>query len=285
MASNEQEHSSEDILNDALFFLGGKSVIEDEIISYGPVKLTVAPKEGKANTLLADHLFSPSLFLAEQLERGLIPLQGKTLIELGAGCSLPSLASCIISSPSNVPSLVVTSDYPDPIILGNLRSNVERNRALVSPMCKLHYRGYEWGQDIGELLTLLPVNHSTSAHVPGFDIVILSDLLHFNTSHDALVKSLSLLLAKTEDARVYVAAGRYTLPSVCSSFLQKATDEGLIFEEDTNHIVGANSAKWLGTLSVTGLDAKALSLRKNNCRYWVGRWMQPQVNFRRWKRD
>ena len=32
----------------------------------------------QANTLLADHLFSPALFLAERIERGLIPLQGKT---------------------------------------------------------------------------------------------------------------------------------------------------------------------------------------------------------------
>jgi hypothetical protein len=32
----------------------------------------------KANTLLADHLFSPALFLAERIERGLIPVEGKT---------------------------------------------------------------------------------------------------------------------------------------------------------------------------------------------------------------
>ena len=49
---------------------------------------------------------------------------------------------------------------------------------------------------------LLPLDRHAST---GFDIVILSDLLHFDTSHDALIKSLSLLLAKTIDARVYVA--------------------------------------------------------------------------------
>ncbi|GAW07359.1 nicotinamide n-methyltransferase nnt1 [Lentinula edodes] len=189
-----KEQSSEDILNDALLFLGGKPVVESEIISYGDLKLTVAPKL----------------------------ISRRTLIELGAGCSLPSLAACTISSPSNVPSLVVTSDYPDPIILGSLKSNVERNQALVSPTCKLHCRGYEWGQDVAELLDLLP-----NPSITGFDIVILSDLLHFDASHDALVKSLSLLLAKTVDARVYVAAGKYTLPKVVSSFLKKATDAGL----------------------------------------------------------
>ncbi|KAE9389449.1 hypothetical protein BT96DRAFT_890052 [Gymnopus androsaceus JB14] len=254
--------SSEDILNDALSFLGGAPVIDDEIISYGPLKLTVAPKEGKANTLLADHLFSPSLLLAERIERGLIDLQGKTLIELGAGCSLPSLASCIISNSSNTPSLVVTSDYPDPIILRNLQRNVDRNRALVLPSCQLHCRGYEWGEDIQELLALLPSDNTA------FEIVILSDLLHFDSSHDVLVKSLSLLLAKTTDARVYVAAGKYTLPEVCSSFLQKATESGFVLQEQ----IDEDRSRWLGTLPVSNLDSEALAVRKDNCRFWIGRW-------------
>ena len=32
----------------------------------------------KANTLLADHLFSPALFLAERIERGLLTVRGQT---------------------------------------------------------------------------------------------------------------------------------------------------------------------------------------------------------------
>ncbi|KAJ3747876.1 hypothetical protein DFH05DRAFT_860335 [Lentinula detonsa] len=251
MASNahqySEEQSAEDILNDALLFLGGRPVIDDEVISYGPLKLTVAPKAGKANTLLADHLFSPALFLAERIEQGVIPLQEKTLIELAA----------------------VTTDYPDPIILGNLRSNAERNQVLVPPTCKLHCRGYEWGQEVTDLLNLLPRNQNASV---GFDIVILSDLLHFQTSHDVLVRSLSLLLAKTVDARVYVAAGKYTLSDVCSSFLLKAANAGLVFEEDL-HMNSEDGSKWQGTLPVSGLDPEALGIRKNNCRSWVGHWL------------
>ena len=44
--------SSEDILNDALAFLGGEPVVEstdDEGIRYGPLRLTVAAKAGKAS--------------------------------------------------------------------------------------------------------------------------------------------------------------------------------------------------------------------------------------------
>ncbi|KAF9068827.1 hypothetical protein BDP27DRAFT_1294528 [Rhodocollybia butyracea] len=258
--------SFEDILSDAVSFLEGKPVITDEIISYGPLRVTVAPKEGKANTLLADNLFSPSLLLTERIERGLIPLRGKTVIELGAGCSLPSLASCIISDPSNVPSLVVTSDYPDPVILENLKHNIERNQILVSPSCKLHYTGYEWGQGAQELLAFLPSGAS------GFEIVILSDLLHFHASHDALIKSVSFLLKKTADARVFVAAGKYTRPAVCSSFMDKAAEAGLTFEEHPEYKSDKDGSKWLGSLSVSDLDEEALGVRKGNCRFWVGRW-------------
>jgi hypothetical protein len=38
------EASNEDILSEALEFLGGKPVIDDDIISYGPLKLTLAQK-------------------------------------------------------------------------------------------------------------------------------------------------------------------------------------------------------------------------------------------------
>lgn len=34
----------EDILNDALEFLGGRQVVEDEVIKYGDLQLTVAAK-------------------------------------------------------------------------------------------------------------------------------------------------------------------------------------------------------------------------------------------------
>jgi len=40
---------------------------------------------------------------------------------------------------------------------------------------------------------------------PGYDIVILSDLLHFHDSHDALVLSMKLLLSKTPDSIAYIS--------------------------------------------------------------------------------
>jgi hypothetical protein len=48
---------------------------------------------------------------------------------------------------------------------------------------------------------LLDVNEK---QVLGYDIMILSDLLHFSASHDALISSVQMLLAKLESARIYV---------------------------------------------------------------------------------
>jgi len=45
--STTNKLENEDILSDSLEFLGGKSVIDDSKIVYGPLVLSLAPKEGK----------------------------------------------------------------------------------------------------------------------------------------------------------------------------------------------------------------------------------------------
>ncbi|KAF9256612.1 hypothetical protein L218DRAFT_881357, partial [Marasmius fiardii PR-910] len=213
-----------------------------------------------ANTLLADHLFSPSLFLAERIERGLIPFAGCITVELGSGTGLPSLLMATRTEP---PNLVVVTDYPDEGILGNLKENVFRNASRYSSGCKVHLLGYDWGTDASQLKSLLPPNQN------GFDIVILSDLLHFHSSHDVLVKSLSLLLSKSSPkAKAYIAAGKYTQPHVCDNFVKLAREAGFVIEEI---LPTAEESEWLGG-QVSGLDKDALSTRKAACRFWTGRW-------------
>ncbi|ESK90270.1 nicotinamide n-methyltransferase nnt1 [Moniliophthora roreri MCA 2997] len=255
----------EDILNDSLSFFGGRPVIERDIITYGPLQLTVAPKEGKANTLLADHLFSPSLFLAERIERALIPIHGRTVVELGSGCGLPSLLMATMPEP---PKIAVLTDYPDEGIMGNLNENVARNASLFSSACTVYCLGYDWGTDVSHLLSL--INEQDQRHQrPGFDIVILSDLLHFHSSHDALIDSLARLLSKSSASRTYASAGKYTHAHVCDNFISRAREQGFSFEEILSP---EGEAEWMGRLDVSDLDKDALTARKSACRFWVGRW-------------
>ena len=41
---DNKEESTEDILNDSLAFLGGDPVVDSDIVCYGPLTLTIAPK-------------------------------------------------------------------------------------------------------------------------------------------------------------------------------------------------------------------------------------------------
>ncbi|KAI0642550.1 hypothetical protein C8Q79DRAFT_1002943 [Trametes meyenii] len=248
----------DDFLSDSAALFGEKP-IDDDTIRYGPLALTVAPK---ANTLLADHLFSPSLLLAELIERGIISLGGKSVVELGAGCALPSLLSLTLQDP---PSLVVITDYPDDTIIKNLTANAERNGPHFNGKCTVHVRGYEWGKDVTPILEIVG---SRGPNEGGFDVVIMSDLLHFDGSHDVLVQSLTALLCRSPNARVYVAAGKYTKPHVCDHFVEEAAKAGITLEEETVENV------WKGALEVSGggLDREQLAARKDMSRWWTGRW-------------
>lgn len=98
--------------------------------------------------------------------------------------------------------------------------------------------------------------------------MILSDLLHFDRSHDVLLSSLVALLRRAPTARTYVAAGTYTAAHVCAHFVSAAEKAGLVMDE------GVDDAVWRGVLDVHGggLDREALGVRKGMCRWWVGRW-------------
>lgn len=99
----------------------------------------------QANTLLADQLFSPSLLIAEAIERGLVPVHGKTIVELGAGTALPSLLSACQREP---PTVVMITDYPDELLMQNLQKNVDGNRHGFGSKCQVHFIGYRWGDDV-----------------------------------------------------------------------------------------------------------------------------------------
>ncbi|EKM57975.1 uncharacterized protein PHACADRAFT_206824 [Phanerochaete carnosa HHB-10118-sp] len=250
----------EDVLGDSIGLFGDEEH-NDGTVYYGPLTLTTAPKEGKANTLLADHLFSPSLLLAERIERGLIPLAGRSVVELGAGCALPSLLSATLDAP---PALVVAADYPDRVILDSLIKNIDSNRPHFSKKCDVRWISYEWGSDVAPLLELVSDDRK------GYDIVLLSDLLHFDASHDALLLSLTSLLHKSSSARTYVSAGKYTPAAVYEYFLREGEKLGLAWEE------GEDDGVWRATLDVHGggLDREQLGIRKGMCRWWTGRWSE-----------
>lgn len=110
------------------------------------------------------------------IERGKMEMAGKTCetlltgvlhliylstgIELGAGIGLVSF---VAASSKHPPRLLVLTDYPDQTILGNLKSNIERNKHLFPEDCQVVIEGYEWGMGTDHLRwvhhTNLPVTY------------------------------------------------------------------------------------------------------------------------------
>ncbi|KAG8701384.1 hypothetical protein FRC09_005397 [Ceratobasidium sp. 395] len=257
----------EDVFMESFGILGEELVdpSEDGLVRYGKLKLLVAAKEGKATTLLADALFSPSLFLAEQIQLGELSLAGRRVLELGSGVALPLLLASTLEPP---PSTVTLSDYPDETILGNLRKNITTNTPLVHPNCQLNYVGYAWGSDVMPLLSFLPMDG------PGYDTLILSDLLHFDSSHSDILSTVTQTLSRSPDARIYVAAGLYTREPIRDSFLRAGEAVGLEWE------LISNDGIWRGQQDIRSdgvtWSQEDLNARKANIIAWVGRWKSSQ---------
>ena len=102
----------------------------------------------------------------------------------------------------------------------------------------------------------------------------MSDLLHFDSSHAALVNSLTALLSKSRTSRVYVSAGKYTKQDVCDRFIHQSRRAGIALVEESHH-----QADWQGEMAVrgSGLDREGLKNRRDMSRLWIGRWVDSKV--------
>lgn len=101
-------------------------------------------------------------------------------------------------------------------------------------------------------------------------MVILSDLLHFDSNHEELLFSVTSLLARTQTARVLVAAGKYTKATVCDQFLALGEHLGLAWEKQVVE------EGWKGSMHAS-FTVEQLSLRKANCHFWIGRWQDDMI--------
>lgn len=192
------------------------------------IKITVCTPDTHARnwSLHASNIWASSLILADNIKKlGLDthlsnrgcsyeldePLE---VLELGAGAGLPGLLITkyleTLSPRRNERWRVTLSDYPDDLLINNLKENVRRNE-LDPVTCRV--MGYAWGESINGLVR----NPSNSP--AGFDIIIASDTLWNAALHRVFLISLSKLLRQTETARVHLVASLHTGRYTISSFL------------------------------------------------------------------
>lgn len=153
------------------------------------------------NPLWGHHLWNGARLISAHIESHPELVRDKTVLELGAGAGLPSLVSAAVGAKT-----VVVSDYPDVDLVKNLQVNIDENVSVVREG-KVAVEGYCWGADVSPLLSHLGHNHPDSQGAgiqPGFDVLILADLLFNHSEHVKLVETIKRTLGHTSDARALV---------------------------------------------------------------------------------
>ncbi len=152
-------------------------------------------------------------------------MKGKSVLELGAGAGLPSLASAFLEA-----KIVVASDYPDPDLIQNLQFNIDHCDSL-RVQTSVKACGYLWGTPIEPLTKYLPDRSD------GFDVLILADILFNHSEHEKLIFTLQRTLSKGDDAvaLVFFTPYRPWLLEKDLHFFDLARDKGFVVKQILQH--------------------------------------------------
>lgn len=128
-------------------------------------------------------------------------VQGKSVLELGAGAGLPSLVCALYGA-----KIVIVTDYPDAELIENLKYNIQQTStsddddddAANNLPGNIEAEGFLWGADPSPLLTH---EHGTR---DGFDLLILADILFNHSEHDKLLSTLQATMKRANEARALV---------------------------------------------------------------------------------
>ncbi|KAB5583063.1 hypothetical protein GE09DRAFT_289417 [Coniochaeta sp. 2T2.1] len=153
------------------------------------------------SALEAHHLWNGSRVCADFFEADpTSTVAGRTVLEIGAGAGLPSLAAAILGAEK-----VVVTDFPDADLVANLWKNVDEAGLLPEGEGQEDWErgrivagGFVWGADPEPLLARLPEGRK------GFDVLILADLLFRHSEHGKLADTIEQTMAKRKGSRAYV---------------------------------------------------------------------------------
>lgn len=132
--------------------------------------------------------------------------------------------------------MVVVTDYPDPDLVKNLWGNIGEYYDSKGGEGQPHERkivaeGYCWGAEAAPLLAHLP--QPAESKTPGFEILILADLLFNHSEHGKLVSTIEATLQKMEDAKalVFFTPYRPWLYEKDIAFFHLARERGFVVEK------------------------------------------------------
>ncbi|PGH08338.1 hypothetical protein AJ79_06025 [Helicocarpus griseus UAMH5409] len=164
-------------------------------------------------------------------------VQGKDILELGAGAGLPSLVCAILGART-----AVVTDYPDFQLVENMRINAEACEALIplgtgkgedgkkGTSSPLRVEGFKWGADPETVLRHVPGDNNGVAGLRGFDLLILADVIYNHPQHGDLITSVKQTLKRTRDAVAFVVFTPYQpwLMEKIVAFFPRAEESGFV---------------------------------------------------------
>ena len=124
------------------------------------------------HSLWAHKLWNAAKVLADKICKSEIDVNGKRVLELGAGASLPSITSALFGA-----SYVLCTDYPEDDILQNMAYNAQKNGVGN----KVTIQGLLWSRENTLKQT--------------FDHIFMADLIFNHREHDALAAMVKHYLA------------------------------------------------------------------------------------------
>ncbi|KAF8585439.1 hypothetical protein K439DRAFT_1632709 [Ramaria rubella] len=209
------EDSPEDILSSSL----------ESIYSYTPISFSgesfthkqsgltlVSPDTAPSNWALhASSIWMSSLFLANHIcDIKFTRDTPSVILELGACAGLPGI---LVAKRMGSQAIVTLSDYPDDSILRCLHENIKFS---ISSLSSVRVVGHIWGECTAKLGT--------------FDIVLAADTLWNPDQHLPFCQTLSRVLKRDSQARIYLVAGLHTGRWTISRFLDKLAQFDLVIE-------------------------------------------------------
>ncbi|KAK3398909.1 hypothetical protein B0T20DRAFT_184391 [Sordaria brevicollis] len=241
-----------------------------------PLRIELSdPTVAEDRSLFSHFLWNASLMLADLIEAGTLGLKagddatgagagtasvgekvkvpelesydikGKSTIEMGAGTGLPSLMAAMLGA-----KRVLVTDYPAPVVIENLRKNVELNLKDQEAVkgVEVAVEGHGWG----ELETPLAKENKGA-----FDRVLCADCLWMPEQHDNLRKSIAWFLKENDpEARAWVVGGFHSGRAKMRGFFDadKLREVGLEVERLWERDCDGNDREWAWDRGAEDLD-------------------------------